>query len=493
VRIAPSLASSLLGSLDYLAQYPYGCTEQTVSTFLPDVILLQSMKKLGLHDPELEPQLPDMVHKGFARLYRFELPDGGWSWSEYGMSDVWMTSYVCYALIRAKEAGFPVKKDVMERSLKWLSDQVMSDRKMYAYNRAYGLYVLCLAGRDIGNKLDLLAARHKLGNETLAVLALAYQKRGQQEYARTALDRLLCQSIVDGAGIHWTGGYRYDGGLIEPTALALQAMLKIAPNDPRIYEVVRWLMKQRQEDYWWSTRGTAMVLYAMSEFLQKTNELTPDENVTVLLNGEAIGGAHFGAGSVYAPQQELTVTYPGLRKGHNTLEIRKSGAGNLYYSTDLKQYSAKRHMPPILSSAGIKIQRAYYKLPRDYNPYQMDGSTGSEINGCTTGDTVLVRLSVYASGRFRHMLLEDNIPAGCEIMTRGDVDYWDWRYWWGGQDVRDDKISFYVDEIRQGKSVIDYRMRAGFVGTYTALPAQLFSMYDPSVRATTGESEFKIR
>lgn len=493
IRIAPSLASSILGSLDYLAQYPYGCTEQTVSAFLPDVILLQSMKTLGLSAPRLEAELPDMVSKGFARIYRFELPDGGWSWSQYGSADVWMTSYVCYALIRAKQAGLPVKEDVMERGLRWLGKQVTSNRKMYVYHRAFGLYVLSLAGQDVTGKLDAIFARQKLWNETLAVLALAYHNLGRQDRAEATLARLYGNGTVDGSGIHWQGARRYDGGPIEPTALALQATLRISPSDPRVYEIVRWLMNERKGDYWWSTRGTAMVLYGMSEFLQRTKELTPDENVSLILNGKSIGMVRFTSRSVYAPQKEFTIAAPDLRKGHNTLEILKHGSGAVYYSTNLAQYAGRKRMPPVVSPEGIKVRRAYYTLPRNYNPYKQDGLVSKAITGCGTGDTVLVRLTVYANGPFRHMMLEDNIPAGCEIITRGDVGFWDWNYWWGGQDARDDRISFYVDRLPQGKSVIDYRVRAGFGGRYTALPAQVFSMYDPSIRATTGETEFRIR
>lgn len=492
VRLAPSLASSVLGSLDYLAQYPYGCTEQTVSTFLPDVILLQSMKTLGLRNAKLEAQLPDMVHKGLSRLYRFQLTDGGWSWSQYGTADPWMTSYVCYALIRAREPGFSIDQARLESGLDALKKAVDS-RKTYLYPHAFGCYTLALAGKDVSSELDALAPRRYLNNETLAAMALAYERLGKADKAKAILDRLFGKSIGGGDGIHWSGGYRYDGGDIEPTALALQAMLRITPGDPRIYDIVRWLMKSRRDDYWWSTRGTAMVLYGMADFLRTTKELAPNETVSVLVNGKSVGDVHFDKGSVYAPQTELTITAPNLRQGRNSVEIRKAGAGNVYYSSSLTQYIAKKSMPQLVSGAGLKVTRAYYSVPSGYNPYEIGQRVGSPISNCETGDTVLVRLTVYASTSFSHMLLEDSIPAGCEIMTRGDVSFDEWNYWWGGQDVRDDKISFYIDELENGKAVIDYRLRAGFAGNYIALPAQVFSMYDPAVRATTGSTEFSIR
>jgi len=38
-------------ALDYLTGYPWGCTEQTMSSFLPDVIVAQAVDKLHLKSP----------------------------------------------------------------------------------------------------------------------------------------------------------------------------------------------------------------------------------------------------------------------------------------------------------------------------------------------------------------------------------------------------------------------------------------------------------
>ena len=92
-----------------------------------------------------------------------------------------------------------------------------------------------------------------------------------------------------------------------------------------------------------------------------------------------------------------------------------------------------------------------------------------------------------------HLLVEDFIPACFENIDRGDMYYEEWSYWWVGRDIRDDKISFFLDNFGRGARVITYPIRAGFSGVFCALPAQIFSMYDPSIRATTGERQFVIR
>ena len=42
VSLAPSLAGSVLGALDFLTEYPYGCTEQTLSSFLPNLLVTRA-------------------------------------------------------------------------------------------------------------------------------------------------------------------------------------------------------------------------------------------------------------------------------------------------------------------------------------------------------------------------------------------------------------------------------------------------------------------
>ena len=46
VSLAPSMAGSMLGALDYLTSFPYGCTEQTLSSFLPNVLVTRAMAQL---------------------------------------------------------------------------------------------------------------------------------------------------------------------------------------------------------------------------------------------------------------------------------------------------------------------------------------------------------------------------------------------------------------------------------------------------------------
>jgi uncharacterized protein YfaS (alpha-2-macroglobulin family) len=128
VQLTPSLAVTMLDALPYLIDYPYGCTEQTMSRFLPAAITARTLQDLGLsrdmilnrrfggivqeYASKTHPQgaqdlsnLDEMIQQGLTRLYDFQHSDGGWGWWKEGESDHFMTAYVVWGLSLAQEAG----------------------------------------------------------------------------------------------------------------------------------------------------------------------------------------------------------------------------------------------------------------------------------------------------------------------------------------------------------------------------------------------------
>src|SRR5208283_4082956 len=80
IGLTPSMAGTVFAALEFLTSYPYGCTEQTMSSFLPDVLVANAMQKLGVKS-NIDPQtLKKQVQAGLDRLYNYQHPDGGWAW-----------------------------------------------------------------------------------------------------------------------------------------------------------------------------------------------------------------------------------------------------------------------------------------------------------------------------------------------------------------------------------------------------------------------------
>ena len=154
VQVAPSMATTMLDALPYLIDYPYGCTEQTMSRFLPAAITAKTLRDPGLK-PEVamrkifggvEPataiathprgehdlkELDAITKASLERLYNFQHADGGWGWWKEGESDHFITAYVVWGMALARQAGIEVKQDVVSRAATYLDKEIVEEESNY--------------------------------------------------------------------------------------------------------------------------------------------------------------------------------------------------------------------------------------------------------------------------------------------------------------------------------------------------------------------------
>jgi len=80
VRLTPSLAGAVFGALDYLLEYPYGCTEQILSSLTPNLVVAEALRTLKLDAQINRKELDRNVKAGLEKLYAHQNEDGGWGW-----------------------------------------------------------------------------------------------------------------------------------------------------------------------------------------------------------------------------------------------------------------------------------------------------------------------------------------------------------------------------------------------------------------------------
>src|SRR5437588_8107191 len=120
ISVTPSVAGTIFGALEFLTSFPYGCTEQTMSSFLPNVIVSQALKELQIKSKIDPASLQKKVKAGLDRLYDFQHDDGGWGWWKTDESHPFMTAYVVAGLTQAKAAGYEVHPDALLKGGEWL-------------------------------------------------------------------------------------------------------------------------------------------------------------------------------------------------------------------------------------------------------------------------------------------------------------------------------------------------------------------------------------
>jgi hypothetical protein len=132
VQVAPSIAVTMLDALPYLIEFPYGCTEQTMSRFLPAAMVARTLAQLGLDPKRVDDKtLKDVTAKGMARLDDFQHGDGGWGWWKEGSSDDFMTAYVIWGFAVAREGGLPVNASAVDRAASWLERRLVENREQW--------------------------------------------------------------------------------------------------------------------------------------------------------------------------------------------------------------------------------------------------------------------------------------------------------------------------------------------------------------------------
>ena len=94
------------------------CTEQTMSSFLPNVIVSQALKDVKSSSIRSSNDLPKKVQKGLDRLYAYQHNDGGWGWWKDDQSDPFMTAYVVNGLTLARQGGYQPDESRLEADVR---------------------------------------------------------------------------------------------------------------------------------------------------------------------------------------------------------------------------------------------------------------------------------------------------------------------------------------------------------------------------------------
>ncbi|HEX4265047.1 MAG TPA: alpha-2-macroglobulin family protein [Verrucomicrobiae bacterium] len=471
VQVTPSMAVTMLDALPYLADYPYGCTEQTMSRFLPAVITARTLRDLGLQPEDVMgrafggietnsaaathpngkknlEQLNDMTEAGLKRLYDFQHGDGGWGWWKEGDSDHWMTAYVVWGLSLARDAGVEVKQDVLRRAATYLDEHLVEEEEnpdMQAWMlHAYAAYKHGPGspGKFTGKAEDnLWNHRDALNAYTRALFALAEHNLNNSARAKTLVENLangvkhddhpdtsiLIQPATQNSkpetiqgtahwgedGVYW----RWSDGGVEATAFALRAMLAIDPTNQLVEPVTNWLIKNRRGAQWNSTRDTAIVVLALNDYLRASGELKGDLEYEVFVNGKSIARKKISGADVFNAPSRFVVE-PKLIQDSNSIRIvRKTGNAPVYFAAEAKFFSTEEPITP--AGNEIFVKREYYKLvgrPTLLKGLVYDREPLRDGDTVKSGERVQTVLTIEGKNNYEYLLFEDLKPAGLEAV-----------------------------------------------------------------------------
>ncbi len=276
----------------------------------------------------------------------------------------------------------------------------------------------------------------------------------------------------------------------ETTAYALKLINREDASSPLLAKAAVYLVTHRSQGYYWeSTEQTAMVIYGLTDYLERTQELKPNYSVEVQVNGKTVATKNFTAADAMAAATTVTLNEAQLAPGANQVRIVKTGDGRLYWSARGDYYS---NAPKVVNSGTFQLStvREYYKL----SPQQKDGRVVYHLDALSgpvqVGDTLAVRITVGGND-WKYLMIEDPIPSGTESIARDDLYELDdrpnwWSRWYSDRELRDDRTTFFNYYFPRGQHEYVYLLKVVNPGVFRVSPTSVLPMYQPEYLSTSG-------
>ncbi len=464
----------------HLVQYPYGCTEQTVSAAFPqlyygdmaDLVQLNKQNKANANNNILE---------AIRKIKMRQLYSGAVTlWDGEGKEDWWTSIYSAHFLLEAKKAGFDVDNSLLETMLGYISNKLKNKETItYYFNRtqnkkiapkevAYSLYVLALAGRTNVPAMNYYKAKPEiLALDSRYLLSATYAVAGDQK----AFTAMLPSSFTGEESVAQTGGSFYSD--VRDEAIALNALLEVDPGNNQIGVMAKHVADKLKTRQWLSTQERAFAFLALGKLAKSSNNSTVTADIKV--DGKTV--AKIDGGQWRGDKAALKGT---------SIEVVAKGSGRLYYFWQAEGISV---------TGDYKEEDNYLKVrKRFFDRFGRPITT----NTFKQNDLIIIGITLERSysTSIENVVITDLLPAGFEIENprTKDIPGMDWikdAATPTALDVRDDRIHFFVN-ADYNKQVYYYAVRAVSPGQYKMGPVSADAMYNGEYHSYNGAGVIHI-
>ncbi|XP_062854264.1 alpha-2-macroglobulin-like protein 1 [Trichomycterus rosablanca] len=317
VSVLGDLMGRALKNLDSLLAMPYGCGEQNMLLFAPNIFILQYLESSSQLTPEIRSKAEIFLVSGYQRELTYKHNDG--SYSAFGMSDpsgnTWLTAFVMKSFGSAKHYIF-IDQVFVDQAGAWLRTQQQTNGCFASVGQLFHMDMKGGVNDEVTLSAYIIAALLELGTSTddpvvanglwclktaypdltstyaLALLSYTFSLAKDQDMKNTLLSILNNKAITSVNGRHWSRDnvQAVDSLEVEMTSYVLLAVLTepMLPGYDISYaaSIVQWLAQQQNAfGGFASTQDTVVALQALA--LYSTATFSPTGNVIVTVTSES--------------------------------------------------------------------------------------------------------------------------------------------------------------------------------------------------------------
>ncbi|XP_016326682.1 alpha-2-macroglobulin-like protein 1 [Sinocyclocheilus anshuiensis] len=457
VTVLGDLMGRALKNIGDLLAMPYGCGEQNMLRFAPNIYILQYLESSGQLTPEIKNQAITFLESGYQRQLTYKHDDG--SYSAFGRTgpsgNTWLTAFVMKSFSGAKKYIF-IDQANIDQAKDWLGLQQQSNGCFASVGKLFNNMLKGGVNDEVTLSAYITAALLELGIQATdpmvakslaclkessrnidntyvtALLSYTFTLAGDEQMRQNLLSNLDKQAKREGVGRYWTladNAQPMGSVEVEMSAYVLLALLS-GPSLPGFglnyaAGIVHWLSKQ-QNAYggFSSTQDTVVALQALAKYSAATYNAEGFISVTVT--------SPSGQRYQFTVNRNNRLLYQEkqLQEATGTYKLRAEGKGCVFV-----QFALHYNIPPLPDYLAFKIKANTGVCSNTENP-AFTLTTTVRYSG-TREETNMVIINIRLLSGFKPD--ETSLQALREVPTIKRVD------------LDEDRVFFYLDSLKKNE------------------------------------------
>ena len=503
----PALVKMLSG-LDYLARFPYGCTEQRISQLMPELALKDLLDEIGRGERADASDLS--MRETFTFLDSVQHSNGLYGYWPGSDSYVSLTAYVVEFLLMAKAEGYEFDEQLLDRGLNGLRASLRSDYSNFIdgsahVERAEALHALAIADDfQAAYAHDMLARALTMDLYSEAKILYAFLTKASDETASiNRLNEDLLKSLVfalrNGQEVYQGLQYRARswGGLINSSeiktlASVARSLYVASPEAPKTQLLIDELISRGEANGWGSTNATAAALLTLGEVLQPQTPSSTGHQFVLQFEDESV---ELDTTGKIVSRYESVASSPGGLMWH-------SGPTDVlpYARLTLDYVPAASGDQVAGKNEGFVVDRRIQIVQAEGEPPVVHPVKAGEALELGMGTIVEEHIRVV-NPEVRHYVavaapfaagfepMNPNLatapkaakPAGTMTLAPDYAQY------------QDDQVIFYYDTLPKGTYDFFFRLKASIAGSFVHPPAKAEMMYKETVRGRSDGTRIIVK
>ncbi|XP_047484789.1 alpha-2-macroglobulin-like isoform X4 [Penaeus chinensis] len=463
VTAVGDLLGPTLENLGSLVKMPYGCGEQNMLNFAPNIFILQYLDASNQTTPAIAKKAVDYMQKGYQRELRYRHDDG--SFSAFGNSDAsgstWLTAFVLKSFAQARQY-VQVDADDLDMSRGWLKLHQMENGCFQSVGKvfhkgmkggidgsgspvpltAYVLIALLEAGEVTSSRAVMeaafcLDADTSKDPYTLALKAYSLSLSDSPK-AEQAVQNLINVAEETANSMHWelpAGSGKSQAVAVETAGYAVLSMMTLDATkfELQARKIVKWISSQRNgQGGFISTQDTVVALQALASF--EAHQKKEAVNLVITVEGEALEHAFFVDEANKLLQQQVNL--PSL-PSNVILDMEGEGCA-------LVQTVLRYNVPDATASDAFSLSITTETIPDRKCITKKIKACASYLLSDQKSNMAVMEFNLI-SGYIPHKAdLKQVVGYGTGLIKRYEVD--------------GSKVMFYIDEFSPEDLCVEFRV-----------------------------------